>query len=64
MYLQSLGVNLIEYDVRKDRSKRSEMVSKSHGTGVPFIDIEGLYVHGFNAQKIKWAVEKRRSVEQ
>lgn len=39
------------------------MMTKSGRNSVPFIDIEGIYVHGFNAQMIKQAVEKRRSVE-
>jgi thiol-disulfide isomerase/thioredoxin len=31
-YLQSLGVNLVEYDIEKDPSKGKEMLSKSGGS--------------------------------
>jgi hypothetical protein len=37
------------------------MLSKSGRKGVPFIDIEGIYIRGFSASGIKRAVEQRRS---
>jgi glutaredoxin len=55
---------LIEYDINKDRSKKSEMIEKSGRQTVPFIDVEGLYITGYDPQRIKQAIEKRRSVEQ
>jgi glutaredoxin len=54
-------VNLIQHDIEKDKSKRDEMIEKSGRTGIPFIDIEGIYIYGANLQGIKKAVEKRRS---
>jgi len=59
--LRSLDVNLIEYDIEKDRSKREEMLSKSSGSrGVPVIDIEGIIVRGYNSDAIRGAIEERR----
>jgi glutaredoxin len=61
-YLQSLRVNLVEYDIEKDPSKGKEMLSKSGGSkGVPLIDVEGIIIHGYSQRAIKDAVEKRRS---
>jgi glutaredoxin len=60
-YIYSLGVNLIEYNIEKDVSKREEMLRKSGGsTGVPLIDVEGIIIRGYNPEAIKAAVEKRR----
>lgn len=62
-YINSLGVRLIEYDVDKDKSKNSEMLSKSGGAkGVPLIDVEGVIIRGYVPDAIKTAVEKRRSL--
>jgi glutaredoxin len=62
-YLLSLGVNLIEYDVERDKVRREEMLQKSGGsTGVPLIDVEGIIVKGFRPDSIKAAVEKRRGL--
>ncbi len=62
-YINSLGVGLTEYDVDKDRSKNSEMLSKSGGAkGVPLIDVEGVIIKGYVPDAIKTAVEKRRSL--
>jgi glutaredoxin len=61
-YLESLRVNLVEYDVEKDRSMGEEMLRKSGGArGVPLIDVEGIILHGYSPSAIKDAVEKRRS---
>jgi glutaredoxin len=60
-YLRSLDVNLIEYDIEKDRNKREEMLSKSGGSrGVPLIDIEGIIVRGYNSDAMRAAIEERR----
>jgi glutaredoxin 3 len=56
-------VNLVEYNVEKDKSKREEMLRKSGGsTGVPLLDIEGIIIRGFNQNAMKEAIEKRRSL--
>jgi glutaredoxin len=61
-YLQSLRVNLVEYDVEKNPSMEKEMLSKSGGAkGVPLIDVEGIIIRGYSPGEIKDAVEKRRS---
>ena len=60
-YLRSLGVNLIERDIEKDKSSREEMLTKSGGSrGVPVVDIEGIIIRGFNADAFKAAIEERR----
>ena len=62
-YLRSLDVNLIEYNVERDKSKRDEMLSKSGGsTGVPFIDVEGIIIRGYNPSALRAAIERRRSL--
>ena len=62
-YLKSLGVNLIEYDVEKDKSKNQEKLLKSGGKrGVPVMDVEGIIVYGFSPDQIKNAVEERRNM--
>ncbi|MGD0916241.1 MAG: glutaredoxin domain-containing protein [Thermodesulfobacteriota bacterium] len=61
-YLQSLRVDLVEYDVERNPSMEKEMLSKSRGArGVPLIDVEGIIIHGYSLGGIKDAVEKRRS---
>lgn len=61
-YINSLGANLIEYDIDKDKDKEREMTEMSGSTGVPLIDIEGILLRGFSAEAIKQAVERRRSL--
>lgn len=61
-YLRSLNVNLVEYNIEQDKSKKEEMLSKSGGSkGVPLIDIEGIIIKGYNPDVIKTAVERRRN---
>jgi glutaredoxin len=61
-YLRSLDVNLIEYNIERDKSKRDEMLSKSGGsTGVPLIDVEGIIIRGYNPSALRAAIERRRS---
>ncbi len=55
-------MNLVEYNIEKDKGRRDEMLQKSGSTGVPVLDIEGLIVRGFNENAMKDAVEKRRSL--
>jgi glutaredoxin len=62
-YLKSLGVNLIEYDVKKNKAKNQEKMRKSGGAnGLPVIDVEGIILKGFIPDRIKNAVEKRRNL--
>jgi glutaredoxin 3 len=59
--LKSMGVSLTEYDIEADRSKREEMLKKSGGSrGVPFTDVEGIMIRGYNPGEIKRAIEKKR----
>ena len=62
-YLRSLDVDLIEYNIERNDDKREEMMRKSGGAkGVPFIDVEGIYIRGYNPGVLKDAVEKRRNI--
>lgn len=61
-YINSLGTNLIEYDIDKDKNKEREMTEKSGSTGVPLIDVEGILIRGFSAEAIKEAVEQKTSL--
>jgi hypothetical protein len=61
LYLASSGVNLIEYNVGKDRRKWDEMVAKSGRNGIPVIDVEGTVMTGFNRGAVQSAIESRRS---
>jgi glutaredoxin len=61
-YLESLSVDLVEYDIERDRSIQAEMLRKSGGArGVPLIDVEGIIIRGYSPSGMKDAVEKRRS---
>jgi glutaredoxin len=56
-------VNLVEYNIEKDKSKREEMLQKSGGSmGVPLIDVEGIIIRGFGQSAIKEAIERRRNL--
>ena len=60
-YLNSLGVNLVEYDIEKDEQRKKEWLSKADDRkGVPVIDIEGIISHGLNTKEISAALEERR----
>ena len=60
--LTSLGVNLVRYDVEKDPSRAAEVQRKVPGfTGVPLVDVEGIYIKGYSEPLIKKAVEQRRA---
>ena len=62
-YLLSLDVNLVEYNIERDKSKRDEMLSKGGGsTGVPLTDIEGIIIRGYNPDALKEAIERRRNL--
>jgi len=62
-YLRSLDVNLIEYNIERDKNKREEMLGKSGGSmGVPLIDVEGTIIRGYNPGALKAAIERRRNL--
>ncbi len=62
-YINSLGVQLVEYDIDKDKDKDTEMRRKSGGgRGVPLIDIEGSIIHGYSPSDIKSAIEEKRTM--
>jgi glutaredoxin-like YruB-family protein len=62
-YLRSLDVDLVEYNVERDKSKREEMLIKSGGSrGVPLIDVEGIIIKGYNPDTIRAAIERRRNL--
>ncbi len=57
--MRSLGVDLVEYNIDKDRGRRDEMRQKiGGGTSVPVIDIEGTIIRGYNAEAIKAALDR------
>ena len=61
-YLQSISVDLVEYDIERDRARSEEMLRKSGGSrGVPLVDVEGIIIHGYSPDQMKEAIEKRRS---
>lgn len=60
-YLVSTGVNLIEYNIDKDRDRRQEMRNKSGSGAVPVIDIEGIIIRGYNLRAISAAIMSRRN---
>jgi glutaredoxin len=59
-YLQSLDVDLVEYNVEKNREKAAEFKAKG-GSGVPLIDVEGTVIKGYNQDSLKSAVDDRRN---
>ena len=60
-YIRSLGVNLIEYDIEKNKSREKEMKALNGGSGmVPLIYVEGIIIRGYVPEEIKAAVEKRK----
>jgi glutaredoxin len=62
-YLRSLGVNLVEYNIEQDKTKREEMLFKSGGSGgVPLTDVEGIIIRGYNPDALKAAIERRRNL--
>ena len=60
--LKSLGVNLVRHDIEKEPGTRQEKLRKVPGyTGVPLVDVEGIFIKGFGEEAIKEAVEQRRA---
>ncbi|KAF0181300.1 MAG: hypothetical protein FD164_1538 [Nitrospirae bacterium] len=61
-YIKSLGVRLIEHDIERDKDKARESMRKSGRRGVPIIDVEGVVIPGYSPDRIKSAVEMKRSL--
>lgn len=60
-YLNSLGVELTEYNVEKDPEKAEEWNRKCNGRkAVPLIDIEGATMLGLNPSWVKKTLEEKR----
>ncbi len=60
--LNSLGVNVTEHDIERDKAMAAEKRRVSGGySGVPLLDIEGILIRGFSPDAIKNAIERRRS---
>ncbi len=59
-FLKSLDVDLVEYNVEKNREKAAEFKAKG-GTGVPLIDVEGTLIRGYNAESLKAAVDTKKN---
>jgi glutaredoxin len=58
-YIRSLGADLIEHNIDKDKSKKDEMKKKSGGTlSVPLIDIDGTIIRGYSQSAIKVALDR------
>jgi len=55
-----MGVNLVEYDIEKDRKKGEEMMAKSGSRGVPVVDIEGIIIRGYSPDAMRDAIERKR----
>jgi hypothetical protein len=53
-----MGVDLVEYNIGKSKRARQELIRKSGGTPVPFLDIDGTYIRGYNERAIRQAVDK------
>ena len=62
VFLNSLGVNLVEYDVDKDPQRRQEWLRKvGEKRGVPTIDIEGIILQGLYSEKILAAIKEKQA---
>jgi hypothetical protein len=54
-------VNLVEYDIEKDDTKKAEMKKLTGGSAmVPVIDVDGIVIRGYAPDEIRYAVEKKR----
>ncbi len=56
--MRSLGVDLVEYDIDKDKGRREELQQKTGRTSVPVIDIEGTIIRGYNPDAIQAALDQ------
>ena len=59
-YIKSLGVNLIEYDIEKNKSREKEMKAMNGGSGmVPLIYVEGIIIRGYVPEEISNGCRKK-----
>ncbi len=61
-YINSLGANLIEYNIEEDKSRGDEMLKKSGSRSIPVIDVEGIIIRGYSPGMIKQAVEQKANL--
>jgi len=59
-FLVNAGVSLVIYDIEQQPDKQKEMISKSGSRGVPVVDIEGIIIRGYSAERMKSAIERKR----
>lgn len=57
-FLREQGVNLIQYDIEKEPGRRAEMKKKG-GSGIPFVDIEGIYIRGYSKGAMLRAIKRK-----
>jgi glutaredoxin 3 len=57
--LRRMDVDLVVYHTDRDPAKRREMRDKG-GRGVPFIDIDGIYIRGYSEEAIRSAVKRKQ----
>ncbi len=56
--MRSLGVDVVEYNIDKDKDRRQELIKKVGRTAVPVIDIEGTIIPGYNPGAIVAALDQ------
>ncbi len=56
-FLTKNKINVTEYNVATDLTKRKEMIDKTGQMGVPVIEIDGQVVVGFDETKLKSLLE-------
>jgi glutaredoxin 3 len=56
--MRSLGVDVVEYNIDKDKDRRDEMRRRSGSTGVPVIDVDGRILRGFSPEAIRAALDQ------
>ncbi len=56
--MRSIGVDLVEYNIDKDKSRRDELQRKVGRTSVPVFDIDGTIIQGFNQASIQAALDR------
>jgi glutaredoxin len=57
-YLQSRGIDFIEYDIEKDREAAVRKRQLDNRGGVPFAIINGRSIHGFSASAYERALQE------
>ncbi len=56
--MRSIGVDFVEYNIDKDKSKREELQQKTGRTSVPVIDVDGTLIRGYNPEAIQAALDR------